>query len=446
MAMRKVIISLFLFATLSLCYTAAAQEADSLKNKINIGLNYLSHGEECSGGLPPSKTEVVEEHSNFLFGRFRITVGYERDWLEMRGIVQNSAIWGSAGNMTLSLYEGWVKMNSKWGGFAQVGRVALSYDDERIIGPNDFAMAANSHDVLRLGYEGYGHKFHAILAYNQDAANVYANTYYNDSPLPYKNMQTLWYHYDVPKFPLGASLLFMNIGMQAGVQGDPNNKPRNEYQQLFGGYIKLNPSFLTLEGSYYRQRGRNVDANMQDVPLEAWMASVKVTVEPSEYYGFEGGYDYLSGDDYVPVPPPGALGLPQHKIYKGFAPLYGSRIKFYGMMDYFYQSAYINGFTPGLQDAFGGIYGHPVKNLTCSATYHYLAVATDLKGLERTLGHSVELAASYKFNDYLSLAVGYTQMDGTETMNRLKQSDKSKYLRWGWFSLVISPKTFSHKF
>jgi hypothetical protein len=27
----------------------------------------------------------------------------------------------------------------------------------------------------------------------------------------------VWYHYDVPKVPLGASLLLMNIGMQAGL-------------------------------------------------------------------------------------------------------------------------------------------------------------------------------------------------------------------------------------
>lgn len=445
--MRKVTISLFLFAALSLCYTAAAQEADTLKNKINIGVNYLSHGEDCSGGLPSSKTEVVEDYSNFVMGRFRMTVGYERDWLEMRGVIQNSAVWGMAGNMSLGLYEGWVKMKGAWGGFAQIGRVALAYDDERIIGPNDFAMAALSHDVLLLGYEGYGHKLHAILAYNQDADNVYANTYYVNGAKAYKNMQTVWYHYDVPKFPLGASLLFMNVGMQAGVQGDAKNPPHNEYQQLFGGYIKFAPEILTLEGSYYRQRGNDVNAtSMHSIPIDAWMASVKATVKPSKYFGFNAGYDHLSGDDYVPVPKPGTLGLPLHSVDKSFTPLYGSHTKFYGMMDYFYESAYINGFSPGLQNAFAGVYGNPLKGLTCSATYHYLAVATDLTGLERTLGHSIELEASYAFTDYLALSVGYTQMAGTKTMARLKQTDESEYLRWAWFSLVITPTMFSTKF
>ena len=108
----------------------------------------------------------------------------------------------TSGDKALNLYEGWVKMTAKNGLFAQVGRIALSYDDERIIGTNDFAMAAQSHDVLRVGYEGYGHKVHAILGYNQNAENVYKGTYYAGGSQAYKTMQTVWYHYDVPKFPL----------------------------------------------------------------------------------------------------------------------------------------------------------------------------------------------------------------------------------------------------
>lgn len=444
--MKSKLITIGALLLLSTMTVAMADEPDTLKNKLNIGLNYLSHGEMCSGGLPRAKGIEVDDYSNFIMGRLRMTVGYERGGLEARGVIQNNAIWGTSGNMALSLYEGWVKMTAPFGLFAQIGRVALTYDDERIIGPNDFAMAALSHDVLRVGFEGYGHKLHVILAYNQNAANVYANTYYTDGAQPYKTMQTAWYHYDVPSFPLGASLLFMNMGMQAGVQGDNKNPPHDEYQQLFGGYIKFDPKFLTLEGSYYRQRGKNVNASMQSAPMDAWMASAKATVRPFKYLELVAGYDHLSGDDYVAVPLPGTIGLPQHTVYKGFTPLYGSRSKFYGMMDYFYQSAYINGFTPGLQNAFFGVGSSPIKGLSCSATYHYLAVATELKGLERTLGHSIELQASYSFTDNIALALGYTQMVGSETMDRLKQSNDSKYLRWGWFSLIITPTLFSTRF
>ena len=428
-------------------------QTDSI-NKITIGLDFMAHGETCGGGLPRSNDDLEnEDRSHFLFGRTRLVVDYERKGLQAHAVIQNKAVWGMNGNQSLNLYEGWVKMTAKNGLFIQAGRVALAYDDERIIGPNDFATAALSHDIVRAGYEGYGHQLHAILAYNQNGDNVYDGTYYDNGAQLYKTMQTVWYHYDVPKFPLGASLLFMNLGLQAGrykqvqdkVVEDENNPPCTKYQQMWGGYLNFHPKYLTLEGSYYRQTGKVVNADKRSKPIKAWMASVKATVKPADSYGFELGYDRLSGDDYVPVAYGGPLVMVNHPEIKGFTPLYGSRTKFYGIMDYFYESAYTNGFTPGLQNAFVSVFGKPTDKLDCSATYHYLAVATELAVLNRTLGHSIELQASYQFSKDISLSAGYTQMFGTETMACLKQDGSSKRARWGWFTLVVSPSLFTAK-
>ncbi len=419
-------------------------------NALSIGLNYMAHGEACGGGLPKG---AVEDKSYFLMGRLRMNVDYERPGLQAHAVIQNKSIWGANGNQALNLYEGWVKMTAKNGLFAQVGRIALSYDDERIIGPNDFSVAAKSHDVLRVGYEGHGHKVHVILGYNQVGDNVYKSTYYDGGAQLYKTMQTVWYHYDVPKIPLGVSLLFMNIGQQAGTYKTVNgqqveyelNRPRTEYQQVWGGYLNFHPKNVTIEGSYYRQSGKMVTETKYPRTIKAWMASVKANVRPAEQYGIIIGYDYLSGDDFVPVPYGGQVGMPNHEVEKGFAPMYGSRAKFYGIMDYFFESAYINGFTPGLQNAFIGFDYKPIPKLSCSATYHYLATATELQKLNRTLGHSVEFQASYRFSKDISLSAGYTQMQGTETMDRLKQGEGSKQARWGWFSLVVSPSLFTSK-
>ena len=116
------------------------------------------------------------------------------------------------------------------------------------------------------------------------------------------------------------------------------------------------------------------------------------------------------------------------------------------MMDYFCEGAYFEGFTPGLQNAFIGAFGRPVANFDCGATYHYLAVTTQLTNLNSTLGHSIDLQASYRFTKDISLTAGYTMMFGTETMDRLKQGNSSKTARWGWFSLVVSPSLFTTKF
>ena len=453
--MKKLILAAVMIAAIP---QQSLAQSDSIpkKNELSFGVNFLGHGELCAGGLPRG---AQEDRSRFLLGRFRLIADYQRRGLQAHAVVQNVALWGMSGNKAIDLHEGWVKMTAKIGLFAQLGRMEMAYDDERIIGPNDFSTAANSHDVLRLGYEGLGHKVHAILGYNQNAGNRYNSTYYTGGAQFYKTMQTVWYHYDVPKVPLGISLLFMNTGLQAG-KNDPTewdyetNPARTENQQVFGGYVKYHPKHLSLEGSYYRQTGKQVDAaDMTSTDIRAWMASVKATVKPADNYGFTAGYDFLSGDDYVPVTYGGSFGLPRQMVEKGFSPLYGSRTKFYGIMDYFYESAYINGFTPGLQNAFVGVFGDlnlstlnsKLSTLNLNATYHYLATATKLDQLNSTLGHSIELQAGYRFAKDISLVVGYTWMLGTETMDRLKQGAGSKNARWGWFSLVVSPNVFTTK-
>jgi putative MATE family efflux protein len=441
--------SAFMIAVVSMMLLAQKgwAQSDSTKNTLNFGLNFLTHGEACGGGLPRG---AEEDKSYFLMGRLRMNVDYERPGLQAHAVIQNKAVWGTSGNQALNLYEGWVKMSAKNGLFAQVGRIALSYDDERIIGPNDFAMAASSHDVLRLGYEGHGHKVHAILGFNQNASNVYNGTYYTNGAQYYKTMQTVWYHFDVPKFPLGVSLLFMNVGLQAGKNDSTawdydSNPARVVNQQMFGGYVNYHPEFMTLEGAYYRQTGKQVNSYKQAMDIRAWMASVKATVKLSRKFGCILGYDYLSGDDFVPVLYGGRVGMPNHEVEKGFSPMYGSRTKFYGIMEYFYESAYTNGFTPGLQNAFIGPYWKPNSKFECSASYHYLATATALNNFNRTLGHSIDVLARYRFTKDITLTAGYTQMHGTETMDRLKQGEGSKRARWGWFSLVVSPSLFTTK-
>ena len=75
-----------------------------------------------------------------------------------------------------------------------------------------------------------------------------------------------------------------------------------------------------------------------------------------------------------------------------------------------------------------------------------MAVATHLDGLNNTLGHCIDVMASYDFSKYISLTAGYSLMIGTETMDRLKQGNGTGNAHWGWFSLVISPTLFTTKF
>lgn len=430
-----------LLLLLSATMVAMAQK-DSL-NELNVSVHMLAHGEMRVGGLGENSTDekVTEnDHASFLMERTRLTLDYKRPGLQTKITAQHSGVWGQKGQGSFNLFEAWAKLSMENGLFAQIGRQALSYDDERIIGPNDWAMAALSHDVLRMGYEGHGHKAHVILGFNQNAENTYGGTYYADGAQPYKIMTTVWYHYDVQKIPLGASLLFMNIGMQAGEKDGIDSKaPHNEFQQLVGGYVSYKPKNWSAEASYYRQMGHNEDG----MKIRAWMASIRGTVDLTNNLQVVSGYDYLSGDKRFAVPQEGQIGIIRHEVVKGFNPVYGSHHKFYGMMDFFYVRTYLNGFTPGLQKFYvGGDYS-PLENLSLKARYHYMATATKLVDIDMTLGHDIDLEASYQIMKDARFSVGFSYMVGTKTMERLKRAKNNNHLTWGWFSLIISPRIFT---
>ena len=171
----------------------------------------------------------------------------------------------------------------------------LSYDDQRIIGDNDWAMTPSKHDLLRAGFELPRHKLHLLLAYNQNSENTNGGTCYIDGGQPYKSLQTLWYHVD-PFQQLGASLIFMNTGMQDLMAGEENLVC---YQQLFGGFLDFHPRGFSLQASYYRQTGRDE----HELVVGAWMASAEAAWQIVPRLRLNTGYFHLSGDEYFFVPP-----------------------------------------------------------------------------------------------------------------------------------------------
>ena len=431
--MRKIIKLLLLVSSA----IVSAQEAEEPKNQVDVDLNMLGRGEMRFGGF----TEGTEENrAQFLMERTRLSLGYKRPYIEAKVTAQHSGVWGQSGKGSFNLYEAWAQLTAKNGLFVKMGRQVLSYDDERVIGANDWAMAANSHDVLKFGYEGFGHKVHAIFGFNQNAESITGGSLYTGDS--YKMMHTLWYHYDVPKIPIGVSVLFMNIAMQGDkYNNDYFTDPCNRYQQLVGGYLSYKPGKLSAEASYYHQLGRNE----KNAKIDAWMASIRAQYQISQQVGVVAGYDYMSGDDYFVLRSKGGVGLPQHKVFKFFNPIYGSHHKFYGMMDFFYVQAFSDTFSPGLQNLYTGASYSPIKGLNLKAQYHYLAMATSLKEVNKTLGHGIDFEASYQILKDARVSLGFSYMASSETMERLKRAEENEDLKWAWFSLVVSPRIISKK-
>ncbi len=402
-------------------------------NQFSVGADLLQRGEIRLGGTAEGST-ADGDLAAFLLGRSRLNLSYQwKNMIETSVTAQYSGTWGSTG--ALSLYEGWLKFNPGKGFFIKAGRQDLSYDDLRIFGSDDWSMTGLSHDALKIGYEGHGHKVHLFGAFNQNASNISGGTYYTGGLQPYKGMAALWYHYDFQKFPLGASLLFLNVSMQGG---DKDVNEKTWHQQIVGTYLRFHPAKWNLEAAYYHQMGHAEDG----LPIRAWMASGKLSFAPSPSVSLQLGYDYLSGDSKFATPAQGQIGLTRHEVIRGFNSIYGSHHKFYGAMDFFYVSTYVGGFTPGLQNAYAGIMWNPVRNLKLNAAYHFLATAAKLESADRPLGHELELSAGYNFLPNLGLSMGYSFMHGTQTMVVLKRTSEKRNLNWVWVMLRYAPRFF----
>ena len=431
---------LFLLAAVWAYSGLLAQVPD---NEFTIDAKLNTRGEIRVGGFDKVDGEEEERKAAFIMGQYRLNIGYKRsDWLEIRLSPQFSGVWGQAGG-NLSLSEGWLSMkHNKTGLFTKIGRQVLEYDDERVLGYDDWTMTAPTHDALKFGYEGHGHKLHVLLAYNQNAENISQGiSYYAGGIQPYKTMQTLWYHYNTPKDFFGISLIGMNVGVQSQKYDEPN---KTFYQQMLGTYVTLNPSIVKLEGAFYYQMGKEEHG----MKLNAFMGSAKVKVVPSEIYNLFAGYDYLSGDNF-PVPVNGALGLIFHKEAKGFAPLFGSHHQFYGAMDFFYLDSYVDNFSPGLQNVYLGGNVRPIQGLKINAAYHFYAISADLTTLrnqkvKKALGHDIEFTIGYTFAKFVTVGAGYTYMRGTETMQLLQRADEKPRLHWGWVMLTVNPTIFTY--
>ena len=425
-----------LFFTIALIALSPALRAQ--EGKLVIDANFLTRGEIRDGGLVKGDEEdegieTPEDFAAFILERTMFGMSYDKPGFSSKLTAQHSGTWGSSEGGTFNVYEAWVQLNSAKGFFAKLGRQNLSYDDQRIFGADDWAMTARSHDVLKLGYEGKGHKIHLIGGFNQNAVNMKGGTYFTGGLQAYKAIQALWYHYDIPRTNLSASLVFLNMGMQGGEKGVDEKVFQ---QQIAGAYLSYTPKKWDLEAAYYHQMGDDSSG----LPIDAWMASGKTSFSPSAKWSFYGGYDYLSGDEDFATPPGGMIGMIQHKTIHGFTSLNGSHHKFFGAMDFFYVTTYYRGFTPGLQNIYTGVKSKPGSKLSLDASYHFLATATKLRNADKPLGHEFDFSAYYDITKEARLGIGYTYMRGTETMVVLKRTDERRQLQWGWIMLTVTPK------
>lgn len=401
--------------TAAMVLTAIAANAQG--NELSIEAQLRARGEHNNGAILPRNEG--EQAANYISERARLSFNFKRNDLELKASVQHTGLWGeddlrqSDGKATIS--EAWAKMTFGRHFFAQIGRQQLAYDDERILGAQDWDMENFRHDALKLGYESWDltHRVHIFLAANQDKAN--RGDYYN-GPMPYKNMEGLWYHYRSSMLPLDASLLALNIGFERGVEGHG----RTNYLQTFGTDISFRPLYFDIHGSFYYQMGKT---SLRQVKAFLASGSIGYTFIPQWKLKVSAGYDHMSGNKT------------DNPKWNAFNALYGSYHGFFGTMDYFG-----NTLSCGLQDIRGSISSQICKNVRMDLNYHYLMTVTQIPGYEKGLGHELDVELTAKIKKDVTLSVGYSTMLGTKTMDFVVSGNHEVWQDWAWLQLNISPK------
>lgn len=416
---------------IAFCLPGAIQAQEtSGKNEFAISAQIRPRAEYRNGALNPR--DKGEEAAAFINNRARLSLAYKRSDLSMKISAQHVGVWGQDPlidkNGRFILNEAWARIHMGTHFFAQVGRQTFAYDDERILGGLDWNVAGRYHDALKLGYQNERHQLHAIVAFNQNDERINGGTFYDNSKTTlYKNMQTLWYHYRASTDIWSASLLVINLGQEGGdIETQTSN---TQYLQTMGTYLEYKPARWNLTGSFYYQTGKNRTGRS----VSAYMGSIRAHYKVAPAWAIQVGTDYLSGNKQ------------KEGTYKAFDPLYGTHHKFYGAMDYFYATGFINGYAPGLSDNQIGVTYKVSPKVQMALTYHYFATGVKLEGINRTLGSELDYQLDCKLMKDVSLSAGYSFMRGTHAMDIVKGGDHTRWQDWGWLSLNINPQLFFTK-
>lgn len=392
-------------------------EAESKEHAFIIDGQVRTRGEYRSGAIQPLKEG--QEAAEFINERARLSIGYAASGVQLQISAQHAGVWGNqsitGSNNGFCLNEAWGQVTTNNHLFsARVGRQALSYDNGRILGSNEWATTGYFHNAIKLAYEDEWNKLHILAAFNQNEERAF-NTYYSDSTGLYKNMEGIWYHFGNMSFPLQASVLLLNTGYEAGTF----EKSKTIYRQTMGAIVNYDTYHWGIQLEGYYQMGK-LNTKMK---TNAWMAALNVRYSPNNKISFKAGYDLLSGSNK------------NDSVNHSFLPVYGSLHSFYGSMDYFGKN-YFTMKNSGLSDAHFSVKWNAYKDLYIKGTYHFLSTSAD----QIRLSHEVDLRADWRFKKDVTLSAGYSFALNTTNMNRLLGGSNEKWQHFGFVQLNIAPR------
>ena len=384
---------------------------------------------------------LISDAADAGFGistRARLNAGFKTEAYNVYVSLQDVMVWGENRqilpydqNNSFAIFQAWADI--KLGDYTstKIGRQALVYDDQRILGGLDWAQQGRNHDAALIKYKKDNFMLDVALAFNQDYSNptgfISSGTAYNTTGFfSYKTMQMLYMKKKWDK--MTGSLLLLNNGFQEFDAVNAADGVSN--LQTLGTHLTYKEGGFGLAANAYLQTGKRQGG--VDVK-GAYLLGLDATYKASPKVGLGLGLEMISGND-------GGAGETG-----AFFPLYGTNHKFNGFMDYFYVGNHANSI--GLVDV------HASANFKLSPSSSLMVKALNFRGEqalasgEKSLGTEIDLVYKKKFKGY-ALVLGYSQMFASDGMYELKgitEAAAAGTQNWAWAMLVIKPKFLSGK-
>lgn len=418
------------------------------------------------------KSPIIEtnEPAAFVEHRARLTGGYKEEKLGFKLSVQDIRVWGETGQINktdqnLSVHEAYGEYYASKVSFFRIGRQELGYDGDRFIGTLNWAAQGRSFDAVKYIYknDSTGLTINAVLTFNQDGlaadgspepANLVGTAYTTPAG---KNATTV-FNLDLPK---AQQLLHINKKFSSGDIGlmllaetresfdQDGNQIGTPFQQYHIGLtpnIKFGEYKLGIKGFYTGGTAAKYQSTDQikETKLGGYFANLifQATNAPAKPLI---GVDYISGDDEK------TDGI------EGWAPLYGTNHKYYGLMDYFYVGnghGGVNNASAGLVDIYlKTTFKAGEKNQILGHLHYFMADKSRTYGTRKfsgSLGTEIDLVFVRNISPGVQFKAGYSHMLGiTETMQALKgqydsTSDSFNEVKgvqnWAWLMIDFTPR------
>ncbi|MGE5425163.1 MAG: hypothetical protein ACM3N9_07350, partial [Syntrophothermus sp.] len=384
-----------------------------------------------------------------ILGRSRISFDYTQDKISTRISLQHAFMYGENNyssdtitKNTINIFEGWFRYAFTKNTGVKIGRMAISYDDQRLFGYSNWKQWGATHDLLMIQTAAPGINYKADFGFavnNPSSSAAYLTNYMLKN---YKYMSYLWQQKKFFNDALSISVTaILDVNQKPSVTSDKitlqtlyvinagdtigttilrttskvtETFPNTVYGRgTIGFYAIYNWKKLGVTASAYYQGGHYKDGRK----ISAYLLSATAGFQVLKPLKLMVGYDYLSGND---VSDTSTL----KKTLKGFSTLWGTNHSFYGYMDPFTSYLGKDALQYGLQMAYARGTWNFSQKTSAELTYRmysmpfgYLptAKAPAYKTADKNLGSELDLMFVYKPLNNLELNAAYCYYFKSET-------------------------------